>query len=335
MTARQHRDLVVIGASAGGVEALRDVAAGLPSDLPAAVLAVLHLPAGGTSALAEILDRAGRMPATTARHGEALEHGRLYVGPPDHHLLVQDDWVALSRGPTENGHRPAINALFRSAALGHGARVIGVVLSGVLDDGAAGLGAIKSRGGLAIVQDPEDAAYRGMPDSALRAVQPDHLLPAPAVGELLSELVAADLPPASSPEPSLLLRYEHALAQNLLVSELDLTRLGKFAGLSCPDCQGSLVALEPGQDRFRCRVGHAWSADALLTTADDRMQTALWMALRTLDEKASLARRMAEGARSRGNSQLVDRYERTAEESTDAAKVLRDRLDASGPEGTL
>lgn len=321
---------MVIGASAGGVEALSNVAAGLPADLPAAVLAVLHLPAGGTSALADILDRAGPLPATPARHGEALEHGRVYVGPPDHHLLIQDDWVTLSRGPTENGHRPAVNALFRSAAVGHGRRVIGIVLSGALDDGAAGLAAIKSRGGLAIVQDPDDASYGGMPASALRAVQPDHVLPAGEIGGLLAELVRADLGGSPSPKVSPLLQFENAVAQNVMLSELDLGRIGRFAGLTCPDCQGALVALEPGQERFRCRVGHAWSAEALLETADNRMQTALWTALRTLDEKASLARRMAAGARARGSHHLVARYERTAAESSDAAKVLREHLDAVG-----
>ena len=330
MTTRHHRDLVVIGASAGGVEALRDVAGGLPADLPAAVLAVLHLPSGGTSALAEILDRAGPLPSTTARHGEVLEHGRLYVGPPDHHLLVHDDWLALSRGPTENGHRPAVNALFRSAAVGQGARVIGVVLSGVLDDGAAGLGAIKSRGGLAVVQDPEDAAYRGMPEAALRAVEADQIVPARAIGELLTELVRLELPDGPATEPSRLLHFENAVAQNTVPSEFDLSQLGRFAGLTCPDCHGALVALEPGQDRFRCRVGHAWSADALLATADHRMQNALWMALRTLDEKASLARRMAESARCRGSDHLAVRYDRTAEEAGEAARVLRERLDAAG-----
>jgi len=171
------------------------------------VLTVLHLPPGGTSALADILDRAGPLPAAPARHGEPIEPGRVYVGPPDHHLLVQDDWIALSRGPTENGHRPAVNALFRSAAVGRGRRVIGVVLSGVLDDGAAGLAAIKSRGGLAIVQDPDDAAYDGMPESALRAVQADQVLPADAIGGSLSELVRADPGSAPSPEVSTLQRF--------------------------------------------------------------------------------------------------------------------------------
>ena len=323
---QHHRDLVVVGASAGGVEALRDLMAGLPAALPAAVLVVLHLPAGGTSALADILDRVGTLPVSTARHGDPIELGHVYVAPPDNHLLVQGDWSALSRGPTENGHRPAVDALFRSAALARGPRVIGVVLSGVLDDGTAGLVAIKSRGGLAVVQDPADAAYDGMPESALRTLRVDHVLAARDIGAQLDAAVRKPLGSDIAPDPTPLLRYEDAVARNRLVTAFDLNRIGQHAGLTCPECQGSLLALEPGQDRFRCRVGHAWTADALLATADDRMQTALWTALRTLEEKATLAAQMAVSARKRGSEHLARTYERTAEETSHAAGVLRDRL---------
>lgn len=324
---RDHRrDLVVVGASAGGVEALRELVAGLPPTLPAAVLVVLHLPAGGTSALAEILQRVGTLPVRTARHGAEIETGHVYVAPPDNHLLVEGDWTALSRGPTENGHRPAVDALFRSAALARGPRVIGVVLSGVLDDGTAGLVAIKSRGGLAVVQDPGDAAYAGMPESVLRILPADRVLPAREMGTYLDAVLRKPLGSDLVPDPTLLLRYEDAVAGNKAVPTIDLDRIGQYAGLTCPECQGSLMALEPGQDRFRCRVGHAWTADALLATADDRMQTALWTALRTLEEKATLAAQMAVSAQRRGSDHLARTYERTAEETSHAAGVLRDRL---------
>jgi two-component system, chemotaxis family, protein-glutamate methylesterase/glutaminase len=187
MTIRS-RDLVVVGASAGGVEALRSLVSGLPADLPAAVLVVLHLPAGGASALAAILDRAGPLPAITARAGNELRHGIIQVAPPDHHLLVVDGQVALSHGPTEHGHRPAVNALFRSAALAAGSAVTGVLLSGALDDGVAGLVAIAGRGGTVVVQSPGEARYPSMPEQALRHVRADHVLPAGQMGALLAKI---------------------------------------------------------------------------------------------------------------------------------------------------
>jgi len=185
---RRNRDLIVVGASAGGVQALCAFAAGLPADLPAAVLVVLHLPAGATSFLAPILTRSGPLPAVVAGGGEPLRRGQIQVAPPDHHLLVMDAQVALSRGPTENGHRPSINALFRSAAVAAGPAVIGVQLSGVLDDGVAGLVAIAARGGLVMVQDPADALYSGMPEQAMRRVRPDYVLPAGGMGEALAKI---------------------------------------------------------------------------------------------------------------------------------------------------
>jgi two-component system, chemotaxis family, protein-glutamate methylesterase/glutaminase len=295
--------------------------------IPAAVLVVLHLPAGGTSALADILGRVGTVPVTAARHSAPLAPGHVYVAPPDHHLLVQGDWMTLSRGPTENGHRPAVDALFRSAALAHGPRVVGVILSGVLDDGAAGLVAITSRGGLAVVQDPSDAAYAGMPESALRIAPVGYILGAADIGKQLETIVRRPVSAVPAADPPLLLRYEDAVAGNRdTTHDLDLERLGRYAGLTCPDCQGVLVALDPSENRFRCRVGHAWTADALLATADDRLQTALWTALRTLEEKATLATQMAAGARSRGSAHVAATYDRTAEETSHAADVLRDRL---------
>lgn len=290
------RDLVVIGASAGGVEALRSLVSRLPNDLPAGVLIVLHLPAHSSSALAGILGTVCDLPVEQARDAATIESGHLYVAPPDHHLVVDGNQMMLTSTPAENGHRPAIDVLFRSAAEARGSSVAGVVLSGVLDDGTAGLTAIKSRGGLAIVQDPGDAAYRGMPDSVLANVQVDHVLPAAAIGARLGQI------------------------------------LGAPAGLICPDCGNALSLLSPDQDRFRCHSGHSWSADALLDTADHEMQAALWTAVRTLDEKTKLARRMARTAEQRGNVELSRRYSAAADETGRAARLLRDRLTAGRSE---
>jgi len=243
--APRPRDVVVVGASAGGVEALRTMVAGLPADLRASVLVVLHMPAGGTTALAAILNRVGPLPATMAQNGEPLEHGRIYVSRPDHHLLVMDNSVALSHGPTENGHRPAINALFRSAAVARGASVTGVLLSGVLDDGVAGLQAIAGRGGRIVVQDPDDAIYRGMPEHALRSLTADHVVPAIEIGDVLGKISAENAEPTNNHTASELLRWENEIASAGWTAEGAQT-VGTPSEFSCPDCQGVLsTALSP------------------------------------------------------------------------------------------
>lgn len=183
------RDVIVIGASAGGVAALRSLVSRLPGDLPASVLVVLHLPPGRRSALPMILTRSGPLPAVHPRDEHPLRHGEILVAPPDHHMVIVDGLVRITQGPAENGHRPAIDSLFRTAARWGGRRVIGVILSGTLDDGTAGLVAVSARGGVTVVQDPGDAVYPGMPRSVLHRVAVDHVLPAALLGELLARLV--------------------------------------------------------------------------------------------------------------------------------------------------
>lgn len=200
MGASRQRDVVVVGASAGGVDALRELAAHLPPGFPAAVLVVLHVPASGRSVLPQILAREGVLPAAFAEHGQEIRRGRIYVAPADHHMLVQGGCVRLTRGPRERGHRPAINALFRSAARAAGSRCIGVVLSGLLDDGAAGLRVIKEGGGAAVVQDPDDALFPSMPRAALALTLPDRVVPAAGIADALCELIEAPLPPAPHPQ---------------------------------------------------------------------------------------------------------------------------------------
>jgi two-component system, chemotaxis family, protein-glutamate methylesterase/glutaminase len=323
--APRPRDVVVVGASAGGVEALRDMVAGLPPDLPACVLVVLHMPTGGTSALPAILNRAGKLPAVAARHGDWLEHGRIYVARPNHHLMVIDGVVGLSHGPSENGHRPAINALFRSAALARGAAVTGVLLSGVLDDGVAGLHAIASRGGRVIVQHPDDALYSGMPEHALQALTADHVLPAADIGAVLAKITAEEAETPDEGAPGLL-RWENEIATaGAQVEQVEgAEHVGTPSEFACPDCHG--VLSEIGDDRFRCRVGHAWTVEALLAAQGSAFERALWTALRTLREKSALSARMAEAARERGSDRIAERYERLARETNEAANVLRQQL---------
>jgi two-component system chemotaxis response regulator CheB len=321
----QTRDIVVVGASAGGAEALRALVGSLHSNLPAAVLVVLHMPAGGTSALAPILARSGRLPAVTARNDVELEHGVVYVAPPDHHLLVDGHRTVLSVGATENRHRPAINALFRSVAVGAGPRAIGVMLWGNLDDGVAGLRAIVRRGGTAIAQSPAEALYPAMPENALQEVAIDHVLPAGEIGGLLGKLTAEEVGPDVGGELDALLELENRIAHGLPVVPADASaEFGPASGYMCPDCHGSLMEL--GAHRYRCRVGHAWSGESLLRAQGAAFELALGTALRSLDEKVALARRMCDRANERGNPQIAERYRRAVGETTYAAETLRDHL---------
>jgi two-component system chemotaxis response regulator CheB len=321
-----NRDVVVVGASAGGVEALLALVAGLPADLPATVLVVLHLPAGGTSALPAILARAGRLPVSSATQGAPLRHGQVYTAPTDCHLLVADGALALSTGPTENGHRPAVNALFRSAAQALGPRCLGVVLSGALDDGAAGLGSIAARGGGTVVQAPDDALYPGMPEAALREVPGCRVLPAREMGAALAELVRWDVGPERVAERNPLTAVEVEGAEHGDGQAGHGTDpLGVPPEFSCPDCQGALIALRETR-RYRCRVGHAWTEEALLQRKHDDLERALWTALRTLDERTTLAKRMRGNADQRHNPALAERYRNAATESEQAATTLRSFL---------
>jgi len=318
-------DIVVVGASAGGVEALVGLATSLPADLPAAVFVVLHVPSTGTSALPGILSRHGRLPAAHVKDGEPIELGRIYVAPPDHHLLLRSGHVHLARGPRENGHRPAVDPLFRSAAREYATRVIGVVLSGALDDGTAGLAAIRSRGGLAVVQEPADALYPGMPTSALRHVRVDHVVPVASMGELLARLAEEPAGPPPGPVPTDMKVEVDVEGFSLEAMEGD--RPGTPSGFSCPDCNGVLWQLRDGDlQRYRCRVGHAWSPESLLTSQSEALEAALWIALRSLEERAALARRLAEPARRRGHQITAARFEEQADEAQQAARVVRDLL---------
>jgi two-component system chemotaxis response regulator CheB len=317
--------IVVVGASAGGVEALTDLAASLPDDLSAALVVVLHLPTTGTSALPEILRRHGPLPAAHVKDGEPVQPGRIYVAPPDHHVLLRTGHVHLSRGPRENGHRPAIDPLFRSAAREYAARVIGLVLSGALDDGTAGLLAIKSRGGIAVVQDPADALYPGMPGNALEHVQVDHVAAAASIGKLLARLIV-DLaePPAAPATSDMQVKVE---MEGFSLEAFEGNHPGQTSGFSCPDCNGVLWQIQDGGlEGYRCRVGHAWSPESLLTQQSEALEAALWVALRSLEERAALARRLAEPARSRGHSITATRFEEQAAEAQQAARLVRDLL---------
>jgi two-component system, chemotaxis family, protein-glutamate methylesterase/glutaminase len=323
---RNGHGVIVIGASAGGVEALRNIAAGLPEDLASSVFVVLHLPPGGTSVLPAILARAGDLPASHPTDGEKIENGHIYVAPPDNHMLIEDGVVRLARGPRENGHRPAIDPLFRSAARSHGARVIGVILSGVLDDGTAGLAAVKAAGGRTVVQDPADALYPAMPESAIAYVTPEHVLETTAIAPLLSEL-AGQAPPEAPEvwaEPELVLEETLVAADR---SASDAPQPGEPSGFTCPECSGALwQADEDGVPRFRCRTGHQFSLETLLAAQSDSIEAALWSAVRALEERSAMLRRVAQRMSSRGNTSAAFRYARQADQGIQHALALRHAL---------
>jgi two-component system chemotaxis response regulator CheB len=319
------RDIVVIGASAGGVEAISSVVSQLPRDLRAAVLVVLHL-SRGRSVLPEILTRAGFLPAVHPEDGDRLEYGRIYVARPDHHLTLEPGRLRVVHGPTENGCRPAIDPLFRSAARVYGPRVIGVVLTGALDDGTAGLAAVKEAGGLAIVQDPGEAFAASMPRSARAFVAVDHVMPMKEIGALITGLTREQ----TGPPPPVVGPHVVAMESDLGPPSIALDagdRPGKVSVFSCPECHGTLwEAEERGIVRFRCRVGHVYSAESMLAAQTDSVDRALWTALRSIEERAAFTHRLAERARARKHDGVARAFDERASAADGHAAVLRELL---------
>jgi two-component system chemotaxis response regulator CheB len=317
-------DIIVVGASAGGVEALQVLMRGLPADLPAAVFVVLHMSADAPSLLPQILNRAGPLPVAAAVDNERIVPGRVYVAVPDRHLLIERGRVCLVRGPKENRARPSVDPLFRSAARDYGSRVIGVVLTGALDDGTSGLQAIKARGGLTVVQDPAEALYAGMPGSAAEHVAVDYCMPLTEIPALLARLAVEPAPDDAAYPVAPNLDLEVRIAE----SDMEALDNGEVPGtpsvFACPECHGTLWEIQDGNLlRFRCRVGHAYSAESMLAEHDDALEAALWSALRALEESVALAKRMAASAREHNHPLLVARYEQRAHAQEQHAWMLR------------
>jgi two-component system chemotaxis response regulator CheB len=322
-----NRDIVVIGASAGGVEALQQFVKGLPTKLEASIFVSIHFPERSTSVLPRILSRANTLPAIHAVDGESIVQGRIYVAPPDHHLLLSQNRVRIIRGPRENGHRPAIDPMFRSAAIAFGPRVIGVILTGNLDDGTSGLAAVKRHGGLAFVQDPEDALFPSMPQSAIEHVAVDRVAPLRQLAKLVIEATKEPAPENVSIVSQSDIMENELAAGDLGAIEQPENHPGRVSGFSCPDCGGVLWEIDDGEFvRFRCRVGHAWTGDALLAQQSDIFEDALWVALRSLEESASLSRQLAAKHRARQSSSLSARFEEQAEYIEKRAAVIRAAL---------
>ena len=310
-------DIIVIGASVGGIEAVPRLIASLPADLPASVFVVQHTTPQGPDMLPNIIRRTSSLSVALTIDGETIRKGQVYVARPDHHLQLKGTRVRLSRGPRENFHRPSIDALFRTAAESYGPRVVGVVLTGNLDDGTAGLHAVKSLGGIAIVQDPKDAVAPSMPQSALRNVKVNHCLPLAKIGPLLVRLATKRDITRSKKVLSARKRFMRPKAME--------KEFGLPTSFVCPECDGPLWETKPGRSlQFRCHEGHAYSPDSLLADHADGLERALWSVARTFDERASLLRRL--GKRKYHSETVGKNWGNTAKELEPKGELIRKLL---------
>ena len=313
--------IVVIGASAGGVDAIRSLAAALPADFAATVLVVLHIGAH-KSELPWLLNQLGPLRASHPRDGDPVRSGNIYVAPPDHHLLLERGHVRLTRGPRENWARPAVDPLFRSAARAYGDQVIGVVLTGGLNDGTAGLFEIKQRGGITIVQDPNGAANPSMPQSALKHVAVDHCLPLGEIPALLATLVAEKKPggPVADASP-----MESKLRREEMTAEY---KLDEPVAVTCPDCGGALRRTELGTlTQFRCHIGHVYTAEVMVAAQFAALEWSMEAAMRALSERAELCRQVADKARDAGDPGSATRWAAAVHEAKERTGVLRQLLE--------
>ncbi len=327
--------IVVIGGSAGGVEALFSIAGSFPAKFAAPIFITIHVPATAPSILPTLIARRGALPAKHAEDGERYKAGMIYVAPPDRHLLIgPKERLRVVRGPRENRHRPAIDPLFRSAASVAGSNVIAVVLSGALDDGTAGAIAVKNSGGAVVVQDPAEAMHASMPQSVIANVNVDSVVSLRDLPRKLIELV--ERPQATEDVGDEMLermKMETRITEFGAEALQDDDRPGKPSAFSCPDCGGVLWEIdEEDYPRFRCRVGHALSPESMLEAQSDRLEESLWSALKTLEESARLPKRLSGKERQRGHEWIASRFEEREKDARERAEVIRRVLISSTSE---
>lgn len=322
MSTTPTRDIIAIGGSTGSAAVLKRIVGGLPADLPASVFVTTHMPSHGAGFLADVLGASGVLPVSEAIDGQPVERGRIYVAAPDRHLLLIGETIRLGPGPRENMARPAIDPLFRSAALSFGGRVVGVVLTGMLNDGASGLAAIKARGGTTVAQHPLDAEADQMPLAALEATEVDYVAAAddlaPTLLQIVGTPVGASLPATDT------LRLEVEIAAGARLGSAHLRELGEPSALSCPECQGVLSEINGTRPlRYRCQIGHGFTAEFLASRIDD-VDEAIRVAMRIMEERVTLVERMARDARETGRRAVADLYDARADEYRRYAATLRD-----------
>jgi two-component system, chemotaxis family, protein-glutamate methylesterase/glutaminase len=323
------RDIVVVGASAGGVTALTDFVKSIPDDFTGSIFVVLHIPPSSPSNLPAILTRAGVLKAVHPKDGDRIKPGQIYVAPPDHHMLLEGTSVLVKKGPEENRFRPSIDALFRSAAYVYGPRVIGVVLSGLLNDGTSGLWSIKRLGGVAIIQEPEDADYPSMPMNVMNYVKVDYAVPAIQIGALLGELTLETRfkKVKVSKRDMELLEMEVIISKQDNAFEMGIMNMGELTPFTCPECHGVLVRLQEGKFiRFRCHTGHAYTASALLADVSKGVEEILWQAMKGLEETTLLLKQIAGHFKKEGFKTASDIFLEKAKMTTKRARVIHDSV---------
>ena len=323
------RDIIVVGASAGGITALSELLSSIPDDLKASIFVVLHLPAASPSVLPAILTRAGKLKAYHPVDGEQIKPGVIYVAPPDHHLLLEGRRVLVKKGPKENNFRPSIDALFRSAAYVYGPRVIGIVLSGLLNDGTSGLWSVKRLGGITIIQEPTDADYPSMPLNVLDYVKVDHAITAFEMGPLLKKITSertAGKPKISKKEMAFL-KMEVIISKQDNAFEMGIMNEGNLTPFTCPECHGVLVRLIEGKIiRFRCHTGHAYTASTLLADLSKSVEETLWQAMRGLEETTLLLNQISRHFKDQDLKDAARIFAAKASMTTKRARVIHDSV---------
>ncbi len=323
------RNIIVIGASAGGFEGLKKLVAGLPADLAASIFVVWHVSPDVRGVLPQVLNRHGEIFAAHAVDGEKIVENRIYVAPPDYHLLIERGIVRVTRGPKENRFRPAVDPLFRSAAYAYNNRVIGVILSGALDDGTAGLWTIKRRGGLAVVQDPKDAETPSMPENALREVAVDYAVPIAEMAELLVRLSKEEVEEKAEIEmiengENEKTEIEIKIAAETSAFESGVMKLGVLTPFTCPECHGVMSRLSDGNiQRYRCHTGHAFSADALLAGVTENIEDSLYNVIRVVEESIMLLNHLGDHFAEVNQPKLAAVYFKKAKEAEARAQIIR------------
>src|SRR5919199_5159478 len=309
------------------MEALKKLVAQLPSNFPGSLFIVWHVAPAYPSVLPQILARVSPLPVAHAIDNEAIELGRIYIAPPDHHLLVESGHVRVTRGPKENRFRPSIDVLFRSAARSYGKQVIGVVLTGLLDDGASGLYGVKEQGGLAVVQDPFDALHASMPMQAMKAVAVDHCVPIAEIGALLVHLTNETVEKEGGHLVPEQMDIEVRVAREDNAFESGIMKLGKLSPYTCPECHGMLLQLKEGNLlRFRCHTGHAYSINTLLAEVTQSIEAILWDGIRTIEASEMLMIHTAKHLREMNEHEAADLLLQKAEDAKRRANLVRQAL---------